>query len=72
MQEHWHKKSHIMWQQPWRAKYHLAKDTNVFHHLFDKYEKIDKLQSEITKTNTKNNNYGYQKNKRLRQNMRKR
>lgn len=35
------------------------------------YEKIDVLQSEITKTNTENNNDGYLRNKRRRQNMRK-
>ncbi|AVL95110.1 putative transposase [Moumouvirus australiensis] len=45
---------------------------NLTNHIIRLYEKIDKIQSKITKTNTKNNDLGYKKNKICRQNMRKR
>jgi putative transposase len=41
-------------------------------HIFNSSKKIDKLQSKITKTNTENNDKGYNKNKKQRQNLRKR
>jgi IS605 OrfB family transposase len=40
-------------------------------HIIKIYEKVDQLQSKIKKTNTKNNDEGYKKNKRSRQRMKK-